>query len=266
MHSMDLVPQWYAVLCGVIFGLLAGSFLNVVIWRVPRAESIVRPPSACPGCGAAIRGRDNIPVLSWMLLRGRCRDCSTAISRRYPLIEASTGLLFGVVVWHFGVTWAALAYLYLTAIGVALTMIDLDTRRLPNVIVLPAYPITLVLLAVASWSTGEWGALLRAGLGGVILYGFYFVMMVAVPNGMGFGDVKLAGVLGAYLAWLGWGELAIGAFAAPVLGGVYAMVLLATKRAHRKSGIPFGPWMVLGATVGIAAGAQLWRSYLGVLS
>ena len=262
---MDLVPQWYTVLCGAIVGLLVGSFLNVVIWRVPRGESIVRPPSACPGCGTAIRSRDNVPVLSWAILRGRCRDCSAPISRRYPLVEALTGLLFALVVWHFGVTWAALAFLYLTAIGIALTLIDLDTRRLPNAIVLPAYPVTMVLLAIASWSAGEWDALVRAGVGGVALYGFYFVMMVAVPQGMGFGDVKLAGVLGAYLAWLGWGELAIGAFAAPVLGGVYAVVLLLTGRAHRKSGIPFGPWMVLGAAVGLTAGAQLWSSYLGVL-
>ena len=262
---MDLVPQWYAVLCGAVIGLLVGSFLNVVVWRVPRGESIVRPPSACPGCGAAIRSRDNIPVLSWAVLHGRCRDCSAPISRRYPLVEMVTGVLFALVVWHFGVTWAALAFLYLTAIGVALTLIDLDTRRLPNAIVLPAYPVTLVLLAIASWSTGEWDGLVRAGVGGVALYGLYFLMMIAVPHGMGFGDVKLAGVLGAYLAWLGWGEFAIGAFAAPVLGGVFAVALLVTGRAHRKSGIPFGPWMVLGAAVGVSVGAPLWSSYLGAL-
>ena len=248
------------------FGLLIGSFLNVVIWRVPRGESIVRPPSACPGCGAQIRSRDNVPVISWLVLRGRCRDCGSSISIRYPLVELVTGALFALVVWHFSATWTALVYLFLAAISVALALIDIDTRRLPNSIVLPAYPVTLVLLSVASWSAGDWGALVRAAVGGAVLYAFYFMLMVAVPKGMGFGDVKLAGILGACLAWLGWGALAVGAFAAPILGGVFAVGLLATGKADRKSGIPFGPWMLLGAGVGIAIGEDLWSGYLGVFS
>src|SRR5580698_9168633 len=125
-------------LCAVL-GLAVGSFLNVVIYRVPRGESIVRPRSSCPSCGAPIRERDNIPVVSWLVLRGRCRDCQAPISARYPLVEFSTGVLFGLTAWHFGADWALPAYLYLAAIGVALAMIDLDVHRLPNKIVLPSY-------------------------------------------------------------------------------------------------------------------------------
>lgn len=263
---IDLLPSAVWIAFGGVLGLLIGSFLNVVIWRVPRGESIVHPPSACPGCHAQIRSWDNLPVVSWLVLRGRCRDCGSRISVRYPLVELGTGVLFALVVWHFGVTWTVLAYLYLAAIAVALALIDLDTRRLPNAIVLPSYPVTLVLLAAASWGTGDWHALLRAGIGGVVLYAFYFALMVAVPKGMGFGDVKLAGILGAYLAWLGWGALAVGAFAAPILGGLFAVGLLLTRKVNRKSGIPFGPWMLLGAAVGIAFGEDLWSGYLGVFS
>src|SRR5450830_2175470 len=163
------VPTWYVALCVVVVGLLIGSFLNVVVWRVPRGESIVTPPSACPRCGHPIRARDNVPVLSWLLLRGRCRDCGEPISRRYPLVEAATGAAFGLTAWHFGVSWALPAYLFLAGISVALALIDLDTKRLPNAIVLPSYPVAILLLAFASWNPGggsDWSALWRALIGG----------------------------------------------------------------------------------------------------
>jgi len=260
-----LDPEWVhasgLVVLGVV-GLLIGSFLNVVIWRVPRGESIVSPPSACPRCGHAIRPFDNVPVLSWLLLRGRCRDCRAPISARYPLVEAATGLLFVLVAVRLGWTWALPAYLYLAAIGLALALIDLDTHRLPDALVLPAYPVLAVLLAVASWTADDWPALLRAVIGGAILWTLYFVLMAVRSGGMGFGDVKLAGVLGAGLAWLGWGALAIGASSAFLLGGTYAIGLLVSRRAGRESRVPFGPWMVLGAAVGVAVGEQLWRAYL----
>ena len=251
------------------FGLLIGSFLNVVIWRVPRGESIVRPPSACPVCGQAIRRRDNLPVISWLWLRARCRDCRTPISARYPLVEAGTALTFLAVFLQFGVAWAVPAYLYLAAIAVALALIDLDVHRLPDAIVLPAYPVAIVLLGLASWNPGgasDWSALVRALIGGAALFAFYFVLAVAYPAGMGFGDVKLAGVLGLYLAWIGWGALVIGAFAAFLVGGVFSIGLLVAGKATRKSEIPFGPWMLAGAAIGIGAGEQLWSAYLTVLT
>jgi leader peptidase (prepilin peptidase)/N-methyltransferase len=249
-----------------LFGLAIGSFLNVVVWRLPRGESLAKPPSACPNCGHEIRARDNVPVLGWLILRGRCRDCGEPISPRYPIVEAFTGLAFAGIALAVGIeapaVWALPAYLYLAAISIALVLIDLDHHRLPDRIVLPSIGVGAVLLALASWASGDWEALLRAGIGGAGLYALYYVIRFIQPRGMGGGDVKLAAVLGLYLGWLGWGPLAVGAFAAFLLGGVYAIVLLITRRARRTTPIPFGPWMIAGAWLGIGVGAAVWNSYL----
>jgi leader peptidase (prepilin peptidase)/N-methyltransferase len=264
----ELIPSWFVVVAAGVVGLLVGSFLNVVVWRVPRGESIVSPPSACPCCGHPIRPRDNVPVVSWLLLRGRCRDCHEPISVRYPLVEAGTTALFGLTAWWAGATWSLPAYLYLAAIGVALALIDVNTKRLPNAIVLPSYPVGVALLALASWNPGgasDWSAFVRALFGCAVLFAGYFVVMFIHPAGMGFGDVKLAGVLGLYLGWIGWGAFAVGAFAAFLVGGVFSIALLAAGRASRKSTIPLGPWMIAGAAIGLAVGERLWAAYLGVL-
>ncbi|WP_396134742.1 prepilin peptidase [Cellulomonas sp. ATA003] len=173
-------------------------------------------------------------------------------------------MLFGLVAWHVE-PWAVPAIAYLAAMGVALALIDLDTHRLPNVIVLPSYPVLAALLVLASWGSGDWPALVRAVIGGVALWVAYFALCVAYPQGMGFGDVKLAGLLGGALAWLGWGTFAVGSFGAFLLGGIFAIGLLATRRASRGSGIPFGPWMLLGAAVGVAVGEPLWAAYVRLL-
>ena len=205
-------------------------------------------------------------MLGWLLLRGRCRDCGEPISVRYPLVEAGTALGFvAATAWVLtrqDGPWLLPAVWYLVAIGVALALIDIDTHRLPDVIVLPSYVVVAVLLTVAAAGTGQWDALLRAAIGGLALWVFYFVLVLVYPRGMGFGDVKLAGVLGAYLAWVGWGALVVGAFAAFLCGGVFALGLLALRRADRKSGVPFGPWMLLGCAVGLVVGEPLWRAYL----
>lgn len=249
-----------------VLGLLIGSFLNVVVWRMPRGESIVSPPSACPRCGRRVRARDNVPVISWLLLRGRCRDCSAPISAHYPLMEITAAVVFVLVGLRIGWSWALPAFLYLAAICLALVLIDLDVHRLPNAIVLPAYPTSALLLGAAAWAEGEWDALLRAGIGAVGLFVFYFALTVIKPGGMGFGDVKLAGILGGHLAWLGWGTLVVGAFGAFLLGGVFSIGLLLTGRATRRSGIPFGPWMIFGAALGIAVGEPVWTAYLSALT
>ncbi len=248
-----------------LLGLAIGSFLNVVVWRVPRGESVVSPPSACPRCGHRIRPLDNVPVLGWLLLRGRCRDCGEPISARYPAVELGTAVLFGLTAWHLGPVWHLPAYLYLAAIGVALALIDLDVHRLPNAIVLPSYPVAAVLLGGAALLEGEPGVLLRTLLAGAALYAFYFVLMFAYPKGMGFGDVKLAGVLGMYLGYLGWLLVPVGAFAGFLLGGVVGAALLLTRRVGRKSAIPFGPFMLVGAAVAIAVGDPLVDWYLGLV-
>ena len=245
-----------------LVGLLVGSFLNVVVWRVPRGESVVSPRSRCPGCGTQIRPRDNVPVLSWVLLRGRCRDCDAPISARYPAVEVGTAAVLVVLTLRIGVDPALPAYLYLGAVGVALAMIDLDVKRLPDVIVLPSYAVCVVLFAVAALASGEWGSLLRALLGMAGLYGLYFLLAFAYPAGMGFGDVKLAGVLGLALGWLGWSEVVVGGFLGFLFGGVVGVVLMVAQRAGRKSQLPFGPFMLMGALVSVLWGGALGDLYL----
>lgn len=300
MSFLDLIavdPVVMVTLVALIgvLGLLIGSFLNVVVWRVPRGESLSSPASHCPNCDHPIRWWDNLPVVSWLLLRGRCRDCGEPISARYPLVELVTGVVFAGVAWWVlsggvstsstsdvplpaqtplpefvegGAAWATIltlaAFLYLAAISIALTLIDLDTHKLPNRIVLPAYVVGILLLTAASVLTADFDSLIRAGIGMAAMFVAYFAMALAYPGGMGFGDVKLAGVLGLFLAWLGWGQLLVGAFAAFVLGGVFSIILLVLRRAGRKSGIPFGPWMVGGAWVGILLGDIIWTGYLSL--
>ena len=140
----------FVVSLASVLGLAIGSFLNVVIWRVPRGESVVSPPSACPSCGNPISPRDNVPVVSWLLLAGQCRHCHERISPRYPLVELGTAVLFGLTAWRFGLAWELPAFLYLAAITVALALIDIDVHRLPNSIVLPSYVVAGVLLTAAA--------------------------------------------------------------------------------------------------------------------
>lgn len=255
-----------ALVLGVgIIGLLIGSFLNVVIYRVPAGESVVSPPSHCPGCDTPIAPRDNIPVLSWILLRGRCRTCGAPISVRYPLVELLTGLLFGLMAWRFGLSWELPAFLYLVAVGVALSAIDLDTRRLPNVLTLPSYVVAGLLLLLPAWLDSRWDDYGRALAGAAILFGLYFLLALIYPAGMGFGDVKLAGVLGMYLGWLGWGVLLVGGFLGFLLGAVVGVALMVVKRAGRRSALPFGPFMVAGALLGIVVGQPIFDWYLNLI-
>jgi leader peptidase (prepilin peptidase)/N-methyltransferase len=266
-----------AAIAGV-FGLLIGSFLNVVIYRVPIGMSIVRPASACPNCGAGIHAYDNVPVLAWLALRGKCRSCSAPISARYPLVELGTGLFFFVVSIPLAEQFAAVqptvnmvasgltlvAFLYLAAISVALAFIDIEHHRLPDVIVLPSYAVGAILLSTACILVGDYAALLRAGVGLVAMAGVYLVLAALWKGGMGLGDVKLAGVLGLYLGYTGWGALAVGSIGAFILGGIFGLVLILLHKTTRKSGIPFGPWMALGAWVGILFGNLIWTGYLSV--
>jgi leader peptidase (prepilin peptidase)/N-methyltransferase len=262
---MDQASVLLVVGCAFL-GLLVGSFLNVVIHRVPLGESVVHPPSRCPGCGAQLRYRDNIPVVSWLLLKGRCRDCHEPISARYPLVEVLTAAVFGLLAGQIGLEAELPAFLYLGAVGVALAMIDLDVRRLPNALTLPSYVVGIVLLGLAALVDDDSDSFLRALAGMAALYAFYFVLVLVYPKGMGFGDVKLAGILGLYLGWMGWGELIVGAFFGFLLGGVVGGVLMATKRANRKSAIPFGPFMLAGALLAILVGGPIAQGYLDTLA
>ncbi len=257
-----------------LLGLAIGSFLNVVVHRVPAGRSLT-PDSACPKCGTAIRKRDNIPVVSWLMLRGKCRGCAQPISARYPLVEAGTAVAFVLVTARFGPAMLEgqtppdsiagaielVAFLTLTAVSIALALIDLDTKRLPNVIVVPSLLAGSVLLGAAALVRGDLAALAGAAIGGAALFLLYFVLALVSRGGMGMGDVKLAAVLGLSLGFLGWGNLLVGAFAAFLFGGVFGILLLIVRRAGRRTAIPFGPWMILGAWLGVFAGEFLARSY-----
>ena len=276
MSSLDV---FVTLLVGVL-GLVIGSFLNVVVYRVPAGIPLTRE-SRCPHCDTAINPWHNVPVLGWLALGGRCASCRAPISVRYPLVEALTGAAFAGVAWFFlagmssfapasGSAWALgfviAAYLYFAAVSIALVLIDIDTHRLPNAIVLPSYVVAAALLAVAALLGGDWAALLRAGLGMAILYAFYFVIRLIRPRGMGGGDVKLAGVIGIYLGWIGWSALAVGAFAAFLFGGIVGLALIAARRAGRKTAIPFGPYMLIGAWTGVIAGEAIGTWYLNLYS
>jgi leader peptidase (prepilin peptidase)/N-methyltransferase len=278
---MIAVPAgfWIVIAAAIgVFGLAIGSFLNVVVYRLPIGASIVSPPSACPNCSHEIKAYDNIPLLSWLLLRGRCRNCKAGISVRYPLVELGTAVFFVGVAIYFMPSIAQspsqvflianvlslVAFLYLVAITVPLAIIDIEAHRLPNAIVLPSYGVAALLFLAASLTTGHFTGLLRGLIGMVALVVIYFVLAF-VSRGMGLGDVKLAGVLGLFLGWSGWGSLFIGAFSAFLLGGLFGIVLIVIRRARRKSGIPFGPWMLAGAWIGILFGNQLWSGYLSLL-
>ena len=251
-----------------VLGLAVGSFVNVVVHRVPAGLSVVSPPSRCPGCEHPVRPRDNVPVVSWLLLRGRCRDCGTRIAARYPLVEAGTAALLVLVTLALGPTWTLPAFWYLAAAGVALALVDVDVHRLPDAIVLPSYPVSAVLLAVGAVADGEPGRLVGAGLGAVLLLaGFWglwaYYTHVRGKRALGFGDVKLSGLLGLHLGYLGWEQVAVGTFAGFLLGGVLAIGLLAAGRASRATQIPFGPALLAGALLAVLVGDPVAAVWLG---
>lgn len=273
--SADAV--FVAVVVG-LSGLVIGSFLNVVIARVPAGRSLLTP-SACPACGERIRPRDNVPLASWIVLRGRCRACDARISVRYPLIELATAVAFALVavaaapalVAASGTDLAArilelVAYLAFAAIGIALVAIDLDVRRLPNPLVLGSLATGAVLLGAAAILGGDLASGARAAAGAGLAFALYFVIELASRGGLGMGDVKLAATVGLHTAYLGWGQLAVGVFAGFALGGVVGLLLLATRRATRRTAIPFGPWILAGAWLGIVVGQQVAAWYGGVLA
>jgi leader peptidase (prepilin peptidase) / N-methyltransferase len=250
-----------ALLAGVL-GLLVGSFLNVVIHRVPAGLSIVSPGSACPSCEHPVRAYDNVPVLSWLALGGRCRDCAAPISARYPLVELGTGLLFAVVAWRFGSTPYAAAGLVVAATGVALFMIDLDHRRLP-------FPITgamavgaVLALAIDVVRHGPDPIPVALASAGLWLAVYGGIWLATAGRGMGLGDVALAPVLGLVLGWLGLGPALVGLGAGFVIGAAVGIALMATGLARRGSRVPHGPFLLSGALLGMLAGAPIASAYL----
>ena len=247
--------------CGLL-GLAVGSFLNVVIHRVPRKESVVRPPSRCPACETPIRPRDNIPVLSWLLLRGRCRHCGAPIAARYPAVELLTGVLFAAVAARLVDSWALPAFLVLTAALVALSAVDLERYLIPNRILYPALFLSAALLVGAAAVDGAWTDLRDAAIGGAVAWSLLFLIHLVSPRGMGFGDVRLAGLIGLHLGWLSVGHVFVGLFAGFAVAAVAGVALIATGVRSRKDRIPFGPFLAAGGLVAVFVGEAVLDWYL----
>jgi leader peptidase (prepilin peptidase) / N-methyltransferase len=257
-----VVAALVALICG-LYGLVIGSFLNVVIWRVPRDQSIVRPPSHCPGCNTQIAVKDNLPLLSWAMLRGKCRHCDEKISARYPLIELLTGALWAAVGAVYYDSWALPAYLLLTAGLIALSAIDLERYILPTKIIRVVGVGVAVLLAFASLMEHNWGAYRTAIISAFAAYAFFFLVHQLYPKGMGFGDVRLSFVLGFSLGWLGWKYAVGGLFLGFLYGSILGIVVLAAKGAEgRKIAIPFGPFLAAGTMTFILWGAPIIDWYV----
>jgi leader peptidase (prepilin peptidase)/N-methyltransferase len=248
------------ILIALAFGLVFGSFLTVVVHRVPTGESLVRPRSRCPSCGAQLRNTDNIPVVSWLLLRGRCRSCGAPISILYPLTELATGALFVGAALEFERIWLAALVAPFLGLMFALSVIDLRHRIIPNRIVYPCLVVVPAYLALGELADGGFRPL--DALIGFLSYGGGLLIVALVsPRGMGMGDVKLAALIGMTLGALGLRYVAVAAGAAVALGGVVAIVALAAG-AGRKKAIPFGPFLAAGAVLSTFLAPQISAAYL----
>jgi leader peptidase (prepilin peptidase)/N-methyltransferase len=260
---MDAVLHGLRIGAFAVLGLAAGSFLTVVVHRLPLGESVVRPRSACPRCGASIRGRDNVPLLSYALLRGRCRGCRTRISAEYPAVEAVTAALFVAAALVFASTWSAAIAAVLLGVALAAGLIDARHRVIPNRLTLPAL-VVVAALVLAAWLAGGPVRLAGAALGMLAMGGGLLIVAVVAPHGMGMGDVKFAAVIGLALGSLGLRHVAVAAVAAVLAGGVAGVVALAAGRGRRDT-LPFGPYLGVGALAAVAAAPQVAAWYSGLL-
>src|SRR5271166_4028096 len=254
LGGADHLNMEVATFAGVL-GAIMGSFLNVVAYRLPRHESLITPASHCPGCGTPVKPYDNIPVLSWLLLRGHCRSCATAISVRYPLVEAATGLLcLGAVLAHESAASIALS-IGLILLVVPAALIDLEYRIIPNKITALGAVVAIV-LGLALDPAGEPTRLIAGAAAG----GFLLLAALAYPGGMGMGDVKLAAMMGLFLG----AAVAPAILIALVSGTAVGAVIIARKGAKegRKTAVPFGPFLALGALVAVFAGQPLVGVYV----
>lgn len=245
-----------------LLGLVAGSYLNVVIHRLPRGESTVRPRSRCPWCGGGIRARDNLPILSYLLLKGRCRRCGAPISWRYPAFEALTATLFVAVVEHFGATLEALVSLVFVCLMLALAAIDIDHFLLPDKLTLPGI---LVGLAAQPWlpRTGFLDAVLGVAIGaGLLILVINFWYWLRGEEGMGMGDVNMLAMVGAFLGWQG---VLVTFVLGTVAGALCGLALLATRRLELRGRLPFGLFLAIGALIALFVGDRLVAAYAGLL-
>jgi leader peptidase (prepilin peptidase)/N-methyltransferase len=250
---------WVPAVVSLPFGLAVGSFMTVAIARMPKGESVSTPRSRCPWCGTEIRPRDNVPILSWLLLRGQCRSCGARISIGYPLIELATAALVVASIARYSSLWQGTIVALLLSMMPAIAIIDIRHRIIPNRLMYPAlvaFPVYVVL----GWLLGGPLDPVRAAIG-LLAFGGGLLVVALVSRGMGMGDVKLAGVLGIVFGAIGLGSVGVAAASAIVFGGLGGLLALALGRG-RKSAIPFGPYLAAGAVVAAFWGPQLAHWYL----
>jgi leader peptidase (prepilin peptidase)/N-methyltransferase len=287
VQLLQTTPVAFIALCGLL-GLMVGSFLNVVIHRLPRMMeqewreqcasldadptqaapaqigpryNLVVPRSACPSCGHQIRAQENIPVLSYLALRGRCAQCKTRISPRYPIVEALTGMLSAFVAWHFGFGAAALTALVFVWALIALTFIDFDTHLLPDSITQPLLWLGL-LVNFSGTFTGLQSAVVGAVAGYLTLWSVYWLFKLTTgKEGMGFGDFKLLAAIGA---WLGWQALPLTILLSSMVGAVVGITLILFAGRGRQIPIPFGPYLAGGGLIALFWGQSITQAYLGI--
>lgn len=289
LELLQQMPAMFAAVAG-LFGLTIGSFLNVVIhrlpimmeqdWRRQCAEleqreapeqtpyNLLRPRSACPGCNRPIRASENVPLLSWLLLRGKCAGCGQSISVRYPLVELLTGILSALVAWRFGVTWETVAALALTWSLVTLAGIDFDTKLLPDSITLPLLWLGLFLSLFYPQADAQRlfidprTAIIGAAAGYLSLWSVYQLFKLTTgKEGMGYGDFKLLGALGA---WLGWQALPLIIILSAVVGAVVGVALILLARHGREVPMPFGPFLAAAGWIALMWGDTLTGHYMRI--
>lgn len=257
-----------------VLGAVFGSFADATAYRVPRGISLQRE-SSCDTCAKPVRWYRNVPVLSWIALRGQCRNCGASIGIHAPLIEAGTAVAFViatiVMLWLPSAgrpSWwlELITVLFLIVVSAILIRIDLEFHRLPNAVVLPSVGVIVVLLGAAAIVDGDIQQLGRMLAGGAIQFALYGLIRLISPRGIGGGDVKLAAASGLALGYIGWGALGVGAFAAFLTGGLFGLVLILLRRATRRTAVAFGPWMIIGAWIGASVGEPVWALYFGLMS
>jgi leader peptidase (prepilin peptidase)/N-methyltransferase len=252
-----LSTTWLVVPWAAVAGLLIGSFLTVVVDRVPRGGSVVRPGSACGNCGLRLGPLDLVPVVSWVALRGRCRRCRTPIGVEPLVLEICCAALFVAMAVRFGAAWETVAYCVLCAGLLALTSIDLRAMRLPREITYTTLAIGAPLLVVAALVADEPRRIATAAAGAVLALAFMGAVYAASRGGLGDGDVRLSPLLGAYLGWLGLAHVPVGLFLGFLLGAVVGVVALVVGRAGRRTAIPFGPFLAAGTVLAVLVGQRL---------
>jgi len=264
--ALGLGPGASAAAVFGVLGLVAGSFDNVVVFRVPEGRSVVRPPSACPKCGARVRAYDNVPVLSWALLKGHCRDCRAPISVRYPIVELFVALVFVGIGWRYGVSWTGAGEAVLAAGLVALGLIDFDHMLLPRKVVYWDLGAVGAVLVAGAAAEGQWERLGVAFASALVPWALFFLLNYFAPHALGFGDVRLAFLMGLGLGWLGAGYAFLGFLLASLLGAVVGVALMAAGKAGRRTPVPFGTFLASGALLAVLAGAPVIHWYQGTLS